>query len=331
MKWLTMALVCSPAAASFAKASRQDRPGKGFKKSSSGKGFSAALGSSAARKTSPLEPLDEGMARMAKRSSPGKGFSAASGSSAARKTSPLEPPDEGMALMANRRFEEAGLFFERVIDADPNALESWSALGVCMAELGEPDAALVCQKQVLRLRGVQSAGGEEAYREREFESLASTGIGLPSLPDGRRLTLELGSLDACDTGGRLWSSAIALCQWQQTVASELRGRAVLELGCGTGAVGLHAAALGARRVTLTDGGPAALLELVRNNIEANKALWNDADTEVHVVPHAWGEPADAAGLYGHDWVLGSDLTYAVAAQEALCASIGQQLRDVSAG
>ena len=143
-----------------------------------------------------------------------------------------------MALLAARQFQEAGLAFERVIDADPDAVESWSALGVCMAELGETAAAIACQKQVVRLRGTQAAGSEVTYREREFEALAFAGSNLPPLADGRRLSVELGTLEECDTGGRLWSAAVVLCRWQQTIASDLYSSSVLELGCGTGAVGL---------------------------------------------------------------------------------------------
>ena len=37
----------------------------------------------------------------------------------------------GMALLAEGRHDEAGLVFESVIDADPDADDSWAALGVC--------------------------------------------------------------------------------------------------------------------------------------------------------------------------------------------------------
>lgn len=43
--------------------------------------------------------------------------------------------------------------FEAVINDDEDAAESWAGLGVCMARLDQPEAALVCQKQVLRIRG----------------------------------------------------------------------------------------------------------------------------------------------------------------------------------
>ena len=63
----------------------------------------------------------------------------------------------GMDLMAQQKYEEAGLAFEAVINVDPTAIDSWSALGICMKELGQTDAALVCQKQVMRLRSGSSA------------------------------------------------------------------------------------------------------------------------------------------------------------------------------
>ena len=67
---------------------------------------------------------------------------------------------------------------------------------------------------------------------------------------------------------RVWASAPVLCEW---LSGELKpGDTVLELGSGTGAVGLYAAALGASRVVLTDGGPPALLELLAANVDANR-------------------------------------------------------------
>jgi len=60
----------------------------------------------------------------------------------------------GVSLLALGLLEEAGQAFESVVNEEEDAAESWAALGVCMSRLQQPEAALVCQKQVLRIRGV---------------------------------------------------------------------------------------------------------------------------------------------------------------------------------
>ena len=63
---------------------------------------------------------------------------------------------QGMSLVDLRRHEEAGLVFESIIDAEPQARDAWSALGLCMAELNQPEAALACQRQVVALASASS-------------------------------------------------------------------------------------------------------------------------------------------------------------------------------
>ena len=136
----------------------------------------------------------------------------------------------GLDLMAAGRHEEAGLAFEAIIDADPDAADAWSALGLCMHNMGQPDAALACQKQVMRIRGAEQAGGAAAYREAEFEALAAAA----ELRAARRpAALDCGGALDDQTGGRLWSAAVALCGWMGRHEAELSGATVLELGCGT--------------------------------------------------------------------------------------------------
>ena len=66
----------------------------------------------------------------------------------------------GMELMALGRHEDAGLVLEGVIEADPDASDSWAALGVCMAELGQPEAALACQKQVISIKAAKGPSAD---------------------------------------------------------------------------------------------------------------------------------------------------------------------------
>ena len=90
-------------------------------------------------------------------------------------------------------------------------------------------------------------------------------VNIPPLPSGDWLRLRDGpSLleelpdttrtgDLASVGGTVWPAAATLCTWMRAHAEDVEGASVLELGSGTGACGLYAAALGASRVVLTDG------------------------------------------------------------------------------
>ena len=151
-------------------------------------------------------------------------------------------------------------------------------------------------------------------------------------------TLELeapGWSGGYGTGGKVWSSSRVLCDYLVDVAAgledalqlELRGARVVELGSGTGAVGLACAALGARAVVLTDGGSKSLLRLA----ETNAARWSKsaraadaAAPDVRVCGYKWGAaPLPSALVEGapFDLIVGSDCTYSVGGHGALCDAI----------
>ena len=93
--------------------------------------------------------------------------------------------------------------------------------------------------------------------------------------------------NAADIGGEVWPAATAMCAWLANHTAEVQGSSVLELGAGTGACGLYAAALGATHVLLTDGGSAALRELCDRNVAANAALFAPG-ARVVTTPLRWG-------------------------------------------
>ena len=61
-------------------------------------------------------------------------------------------------------------------------------------------------------------------------------------------SVELDQNSEGDTGCVVWDAAIVLSKYLELIAGQLAGRVCCELGAGTGAVGLCAAALGCHQV-----------------------------------------------------------------------------------
>ena len=164
--WLIALLLIDPTACAFAARSPKRSKGKGGR----GRGGRSGFGRGSKRAASPSSAAaaESGSLDMPTTSPPVR-------APTARELSFLQasPHNTGMALMAAGNYEEAGLAFEKALDENPDGLETWSALGVCMSELGQLDAALVCQKQVLRIRATTDHGSEEQAQEEEVSQLAS--------------------------------------------------------------------------------------------------------------------------------------------------------------
>jgi hypothetical protein len=160
--------------------------------------------------------------------------------------------------------------------------------------------------------------GEEVEQPAEEDSLllnssigkdATTCITLP-LPDGTAINCEellpAESADEVVLGGRMWEAAPHLCAFLRSVANQVKGSSLLELGAGTGACGLYAAGLGARRVVLSEGGTDAptLLDLLHRNAARNA----ERGGAVEVQALHWGEDCLPTGPF--EWVVGSDIVLA---------------------
>ena len=147
------------------------------------------------------------------------------------------------------------------------------------------------------------------------------GKALPLLPSGKQLRVLTRDWSTAGTGGTVWTSAMAMCRWLASNTDAIEGRAVLELGSGTGAAGLQAAGLGARRVYLTDGGPEELVALLEHNVARNQHKFPDAAATV--VPLRWG--TDAAPDCPFDLVIGADVAYHADGRDALCVTLSEVL------
>jgi 2-polyprenyl-3-methyl-5-hydroxy-6-metoxy-1,4-benzoquinol methylase len=107
------------------------------------------------------------------------------------------------------------------------------------------------------------------------------------------------------TGLRTWEASFLLSEW--VLNQEIEGMNVLELGAGTGLVGILAAKKRAH-VMLTDGSEAVVSKL-HENLTLNQVT---AD----VRPLRWGEKDPILDLCW-DFILGADITY----DEDICASL----------
>ncbi|KAM4710785.1 protein N-lysine methyltransferase METTL21A [Anableps anableps] len=102
----------------------------------------------------------------------------------------------------------------------------------------------------------------------------------------------------------VWDAAVVMCMYLELGAVELKGKRVIELGAGTGLVGIVAALLGAQ-VTITDREPA--LELLSANVQAN--LPPQSRGSVVVSELTWGQGLERFPAGGFDLVLGADIVY----------------------
>ncbi|XP_067847972.1 EEF1A lysine methyltransferase 3-like [Heptranchias perlo] len=101
----------------------------------------------------------------------------------------------------------------------------------------------------------------------------------------------------------VWEAGIALCRYFEKEKISFTGRKVIELGSGTGIVGILAALRGGN-VTITD--KPTILKQINSNVSTN--IPTVCRHRLKVRPLTWGEdhtdfPAD------YDFILGSDIVY----------------------
>jgi len=138
--------------------------------------------------------------------------------------------------------------------------------------------------------------------EREEQRIADK-IGLPGLHLHEAVEDE--SVEG--TGNLIWTAGVRLSQHLvKNRGGELKGARVLDLGSGTGIVGITAACLGAH-VMLTD--MRDVLPQIYDNVQANKELIEAAGGSATVSELDWTEPDDEVLDQDYEWVFGSDVTY----------------------
>lgn len=120
------------------------------------------------------------------------------------------------------------------------------------------------------------------------------------------VAVKIVELADANYGLYVWPCAPVLAQYIWFYRDHVKGKRVLELGCGTGLPGILAALLGAR-VTLSDSANLSIcLKHCQRNVEANGLT----TTEVPVLGVTWGAFTPSIFELGPlDIILGSDILY----------------------
>lgn len=121
------------------------------------------------------------------------------------------------------------------------------------------------------------------------------------------------------TGLRTWEASLLLSEWILT--QNIKGMKILELGAGTGLVGILAGKKDAN-VTATDGSGTVVLTL-QKNFEMNNVI---AETDVLW----WGEESTLL-QEKWDYILGADITYDVEVCSSLAETYSLGLRQGGIG
>ena len=147
---------------------------------------------------------------------------------------------------------------------------------------------------------------------------------------------EVGTRDGGNgdlTGFRLWEAAPHLIGYLDRNRSVVEGRTVLDLGAGTGAVGLAAAALGARKTVLSDADSTVTVasangweERGRLATLADNVTLNGRDDVMSVAALRWGDEAHLSSLcsrwpVGFQTIVASDVLYSPRMYDGLEATI----------
>ena len=109
---------------------------------------------------------------------------------------------------------------------------------------------------------------------------------------------------------KVWFSEVALAEWciKNWFPDGLKGKHVLELGCGTGLAGLVCAKLGAK-VTFSDKVPVAM-ESVEENCHSNGI------TDYQTMILDWAQPEGLLPTY--DFIIGSEIFYDITFLPDIC-------------
>ena len=99
-------------------------------------------------------------------------------------------------------------------------------------------------------------------------------------------------MEDAGSGSTVWPAAAAFCRWLTENSDEICGSHVLELGSGTGGVGIFAAGLGA--IVATGGNPIEIVQRAMGGGAQQQNTWVEDDDEEDLFGGFEDTPAPAA-------------------------------------
>ncbi|KAJ3286071.1 hypothetical protein HK104_009190 [Borealophlyctis nickersoniae] len=188
-----------------------------------------------------------------------------------------------------------------------------------------------------RLGSATDSEGEDTFIPTQEKPRIGTSVDLSfdGMPAGRTIRIAEDSSGGC--GGKTWEAASVMCNYlvfrQANATPEapfLNGRRTIELGAGTGVVGILAAMEAARASGADDASTEVIitdmlfLDLMRKNVELN--LTEREREIVRVEQLTWGKPLSQSIKPPYDIIIASDCVYLEAAFDPLIQTL-QELSD----
>ncbi|BDA41071.1 probable protein N-lysine methyltransferase METTL21A at C-terminar half [Coccomyxa sp. Obi] len=223
-------------------------------------------------------------------------------------------------MMESGSNEEAVVAASRATVCDPQWHGGFHTRARAQRNIGELQGALrsfhTClevSQESMRSEDRQGIADECKEAEHLLQQEWAARINLPQLC----IHQDIGG--ASGPGCIVWESGIALAEYLSChLGVELGGRQALELGSGTGIVGITAALLGAH-VVLTDR--ADTLPLLQRNVQVHAEAISRAGGSADVAELAWGGPIEDACRGPFSLIVGADLVYTAADVQPLLSTL----------
>jgi len=192
------------------------------------------------------------------------------------------------------------------------------------ADFGKLLVAVELRKQTGRNSRI--CGGQAWERERNGETYKeSAGKPFEYRLDSGELLVEIHENPGFNIGARVWDCAVMVSKYCEKHKHLWQNKRIIEVGAGTGIVGLVLARLGAQNVMLTDL-PVVVNHILKKQIDINWKIHSEKNVKAKVL--CWGKDVESYGerFSGYDYIVLSDMAAPHHLANDLAASLNALVR-----